>query len=147
MAQLRFPVTRAGLAVPVWIGQHRVLTAALLASGKPPVLPVQARGLLDTATDLSAVAAGVLQQLAISPVSSTAIHTAGGSVTVRLFRVSLGITDPSQPAGAPWLTEPDLLVTELPAPLPDADVLVGLDVLLDCKLVLDGPGRSFTLEF
>ncbi len=39
------------------------------------------------------------------------------------------------------------MVTELPAPLPDADVLVGLDLLLDCKLVLDGPGRWFTLEF
>jgi hypothetical protein len=124
-----------------------VLTAGLLAAGKPPVPPVQAGGLLDTATDHTVVAAGVLQQLGMSPVSTTSTHTAGGTVTVRLFRVSLGITDPTQPAGAPWLTEPDLLVTELSAILPDADVLVGLDVLLDCKLVLDGPGRWFTLDF
>lgn len=26
-------------------------------------------------------------------------------------------------------------------------VLIGMDILLDCKLLLDGPGRRFTLEF
>jgi hypothetical protein len=36
---------------------------------------------------------------------------------------------------------------ELPALLPGADVLIGLDVLLTCKLILDGPARQFTLEF
>jgi hypothetical protein len=45
------------------------------------------------------------------------------------------------------LTFTDLLVTELAAQLPDADVLIGLDVLLTCKLILDGPGRTFTLDF
>ena len=28
----------------------------------------------------------------------------------------------------------------------DVDVLVGLDVLLGCRLTLDGPARWFTLE-
>jgi hypothetical protein len=46
-----------------------------------------------------------------------------------------------------WLTWPDLLVTELTTVLPDADDLIGLDVLLQCKLHLDGPARQFTLEF
>ena len=46
-----------------------------------------------------------------------------------------------------WLTLPDLLVTELMITLPDADVLIGLDVPLKIKLLLDGPARSFTLDF
>jgi hypothetical protein len=39
------------------------------------------------------------------------------------------------------------LVTELAALLPDTDVLVGLDVILTCKLILEGLGGQFTLEF
>jgi hypothetical protein len=45
------------------------------------------------------------------------------------------------------LVEANLLVSELTATLPDADVLVGLDVRLGCRLLLDGPGRQFTLDF
>jgi hypothetical protein len=46
----------------------------------------------------------------------------------------------------PWLVQPDLLVMELPSVLP-VDVLIGMDVLLTCKLVVDGPARQFTLEY
>jgi len=27
------------------------------------------------------------------------------------------------------------------------DVLIGMDVLLECKLMLDGPARQFSIEF
>jgi hypothetical protein len=85
--------------------------------------------------------------LGATPVTTTATTTtAGGQIPVRLFEVSLSITDPIQSATA-WLTEPNLMVTELTTVLPDEDVLVGLDVLLTCKTELDGPGRLFTLEF
>ena len=84
--------------------------------------------------------------MAVAVVSTTSTRTAGVPVNVQLYRVSLGITDPSQPPGAPWLTEPDLLVTELATTLPDTDVLVGLDVLLGYKLMLEGPVRRFWLE-
>jgi hypothetical protein len=40
-----------------------------------------------------------------------------------------------------------MLVSELPTVLPDADVLVGLDVLLQLKFLLDGPAGQFTLDF
>jgi hypothetical protein len=36
---------------------------------------------------------------------------------------------------------------ELPTPLPTANVVIGLDVLLGCKLLLDGPKRQFLLDF
>jgi hypothetical protein len=44
------------------------------------------------------------------------------------------------------LTMPSLLVMELP-PGPSCDVLIGMDVLRQCKLIVDGPGGCFTLEF
>ena len=36
---------------------------------------------------------------------------------------------------------------ELIDPPPDVEVFIGLDILLDCRLLLDGPGRQFTLDF
>jgi hypothetical protein len=45
------------------------------------------------------------------------------------------------------LTRGDLVVMELIKPIPNVEVLVGLDILLDCRLLLDGPARQFTLDF
>jgi hypothetical protein len=146
MDQLTFPIDPSGLAVPVFIGLDGRTTKAQLAAGQPVPPPVLARGLLDTASSVSAVATWVVQRLALTVASSGTTQTASGSVLVNLFTVSLSITNPAQ-AGSPWLTEPDLLVMEMPTVLPDADVLVGLDVLLGCKLLLDGPAKRFTLEF
>jgi hypothetical protein len=146
MAQLTFSVSPAGLAVPVWIGLSGTVTTALYGAGRPISPPVQARGLLDTGSDITAVASWLLQRLAVPVATVTATHTVAGPVKVNLYEVSLGINDPSQP-GNPWLTEPDLLVMELATVLPDVDVLVGLDVLLRNKLLLDGPARLFSLEF
>jgi hypothetical protein len=144
MAQLHFPVSQAGLIVPVWIG----LRGNELASRQPGQLPapLPARGLLDTGTDLTAAAPVLLRALGVVPTTVTSTTTAGGQVRVRIFEISLSITDPTQSTTA-WLTEPNLSVMELPAVLPDADVLVGLDILLTCKLELDGPARHFMLEF
>jgi hypothetical protein len=62
-----------------------------------------------------------------------------------LFRVSLSILDTNQPH-IHWLRKPDLLVMELPTHLP-VDVLIGMDILIDCRMLLDGPGGSFTLDY
>ena len=40
-----------------------------------------------------------------------------------------------------------MTVSELSASLPDADVLIGLDLLLEGKLFLNGPIRQFTLDY
>jgi hypothetical protein len=147
MPQLTFPVTKAGLAVPVWIGSEGCIVEALKDAGRDIPVPVGARGLIDTASTVTAVAPWILQRLAVSPAGKSSTHTAGGQVEVQLYRVSLGITDPTQPPGSPWLTRTDLMVTELATELPDAAVLIGLDVLLTCKFLLDGPAKQFTLEF
>ncbi len=44
------------------------------------------------------------------------------------------------------LTLPSLLVMALP-PGPTCDGLIGMDVLRRCKLIVDGPGDLFLLEF
>jgi hypothetical protein len=100
---------------------------------------------LDTGANITSIAAPVLRQLGLTSISAGTTQTASGAVGVNLFMVSVSITDPAQP-GSPWLTQADLLVMELATLLPDADVLIGLDVLLKYKMALDGPGRQFTLE-
>jgi hypothetical protein len=145
MAQLTFPVTRAGLEVPVWLGVSHRESNRLLASGQPIPPPVQARGLVDTGSDTTAVAPWVLHQLGLPKATSARSQTASGLVPVSLYEASLSITDPG--GASPMLTAPQLLVMELTTALADADVLVGLDVLLQCRLLLDGPARQFTLDF
>lgn len=147
MAHLSFAVTSTGLTVPVWIGLTHQAMKDLIAAGKQIPAPVGAKGLLDTGTNVTAVAPWILQQLAVPVTTRSSTHTAGGQVPVNLYRVSVGITDPAQPAGSPWLTHSDMLVIELATPLPDVDILIGLDILLTCKLHLDGPARRFMLEF
>jgi hypothetical protein len=43
----------------------------------------------------------------------------------------------------PEFTLPTILATDLP----DVGVLVGLDVLLQCNFLIEGPKRTFTFEF
>ncbi|HEV3235484.1 MAG TPA: aspartyl protease family protein [Gemmataceae bacterium] len=146
MPQLAFPVTVAGLALPVMVGIDGKTSSALFAAGKSIAAPIQARGLLDTGSDITAIASWVLQKLALPIVAKTVTSTAAGQINVNLYEVSLSITNPVQP-NSPWLTLADLQVTELSAVLTDADVLIGLDVILQCRMIVDGPARFFSLDF
>ncbi len=49
-------------------------------------------------------------------------------------------------AGATVLVR-DLEVSALAHPIPGTDLLIGLDLLLDCRLFVDGPARTFTFDF
>lgn len=88
----------------------------------------------------------MLQQLGLTSTGQGSSQTAGGLAAVNLFEVSLRIPSPGNDPGS-MLTRLDLMVMELPSPIPGVDVLIGLDILLDCKMLLDGPARRFTLEF
>lgn len=146
MMNLTFPVTADGLAVPVWVGLDADRIAGLVAAGRPVPGPIQVRGIVDTGANVTGVAAWVLRQLGISAATTASTTTAGGVMPVGRYRVFLEIADPAHPGG-PWLTLSDVYVMDLPTNLPDTDVLIGLDVLLTCKLVLDGPARHFSREF
>ena len=146
MPVLTYPLMPAGLAVPVWIGLDGQAIATLQARGRPIPAPVLLRGLLDTCSDVTAVAANVLRQLGTLPVTTARTMTAGGMVTVFLHEVSLSIAGPAHVGGF-VLTDPALRVSELVVSLPDADVLIGLDVLRTGKMLLDGPAAQFTMDY
>src|SRR5947208_15497898 len=103
MALLSFPVSQAGLALPVYVGVDQQTTAARLAStGLLPSL-VPARGLIDTGADVTAVAPWVLQRLNVPVKYTVGTQTAAGPVQVNVYSVSLSITDPNR-SGTPMLT-------------------------------------------
>src|SRR5947208_1165071 len=66
----------------------------------------------------------------LSASRSVPIHTAGGPVTANLHAIRLSIVPPS--AAQPLFMVPQLLATELQHAAPNIDVLVGLNVLLEC---------------
>jgi hypothetical protein len=146
MPHFTFPITRDGYTLDVLIGLKATLVRSLLASGQPIPPPLSARALLDTASDKTAVAVRLLRQLGITPRGPVRTQTAGGTVLVQLYEVSLSIPNPTG-ARTPMLTHPELVVTEFLHAPPQIDVLIGLDVLNACLTVIDGPGGRFTLGF
>jgi hypothetical protein len=145
MPQLTFPILPDGLVVDVVVNLEAVLLLPLRARGQS-CPPIEAKGLIDTASNVSGVSPAILSRLGVPPVGPPSTTTGvGGTVTVQLYRVSLHLRDAGAPT-LPMFTLPSLLVMELP-PGPTCDVLIGMDVLLDCKLLVDGPGRQFSLEF
>src|SRR5205823_6463261 len=128
-----------------WTQYDTVKLGSLVTAGGPIPASIPGKGLLDTGTDVSAVAATILQQMALPVHSQRTTQGIAGSVSVRLFKVTLFILNTRQ-RHLPWLDKPDLVVIEMPSVMP-VDALIGLDVLLGCKLFLDGPGGWFSLEF
>ncbi len=145
MPQLTFPITSVGLCVDVKVNLDGATLGALHSAGRPMPASIQVKGLIDTGSDVSAVAPSILQQLAVPVHSQRTTLGIGGNMLVRLFNAALFIFDSHQ-YHLPWLAQPNLLVMELPSGLP-FEVLIGMDVLLSCKMVADGPVRQFMLEF
>lgn len=146
MNQLTFPLQAGEPKLTVVIGLNHQAMMDRLAAGLPPPAPLWTEGAIDTGSSITCIATDVIQKLGIPPAAQSSTRTAAGPIPVQLFQVSLTIP----PAGnlpGPMLTRNDLLVMELINPPPDVEVFIGLDILLDCRLLLDGPGRRFTLEF
>jgi len=146
MPIMTFPTSPDGLAVEVLLGLNDADRAVRQAAGLPVPLMVYARGLLDTACDATAVSPRLIQHLGPSLQGRTSTVTAGTSVIVNRFRLSVLIPGPTGVMGV-TLVNPDVVVTELAQPLPNVEVLVGLDILRECLLIADWPGHRFTLAF
>jgi hypothetical protein len=144
MAQLTFQVAPDGLVADVLVNLDASRLIPLRSSG-PAASPASGKGLIDTGSDISAVSLPILHQLGIPAIQRTTTRDIGGNLQVNLYRVSLHVLD-TQQIGLPWLSQPSLLVMELAPGFP-FDAIIGMDVLLTCKLLLDGPARRFTLEF
>jgi hypothetical protein len=146
VSQLTFPVVKDGLTVPVLIGLDGPSTAHLVAAGQLVPGPALVRGLIDTGTDVTCIVPALRSRLGLALAGTSNTQTVGGQLTVNLYRASLSITDTAV-AGAPMMTHPNLLVMETTAQISGFDVLIGLDVILECRLTIDGPARTFTLDF
>jgi hypothetical protein len=146
MPHIKFALSADGMALQAMIGLNGPDTIALVQAGQPVPRPVQVRALIDPGSDRTAAAPQVFQQLGLVPFISGTCHRTAGSVNVNLYRVSLTISDPGPKTG-PTLALSDLLVSEFAAPLPNIDTLIGMDLLHECLLVLDGPGQQFLLGF
>lgn len=145
MPQLTFPITPDGLCVDVRVNLDAAALLDLWNAGLPGPASVPARALIDTGSDLSVVAPSILSRLALPPVSQARTQAFGGSVWVSLFEVSITILEAAQ-SGPPGFVSPRLLVMEMTSPLA-FDVLIGMDVLLGCRLLIDGPGRQFMIDY
>jgi gag-polyprotein putative aspartyl protease len=143
MPRLDFTISHDEMSVPAVVGLNDLDAASLLKAGGSIPAPVHVRAVLDTGCSVTAVAPHVFGQLGLAPVIAGSSQTASGSVAVNLYRVSLSVFDVN---AGPMMTLRDLLVSELTTALGDIDVLLGMDVLLTCKLLLDGPARHFSLD-
>ncbi|MGL4555550.1 MAG: hypothetical protein ACRC33_30645 [Gemmataceae bacterium] len=102
------------------------------------------RGVIDTGANTTALSPALIARMGILALGHGTTQAAGGSMRVGIYEVSLALTDRSQPA-LPTLSVPYLQVID--HAIPDTDVLVGMDILLECTLTLDGPARVLTLDF
>jgi len=132
------------MIVPAIVGLGHADGTALMQTGQRLPPPLHVRALIDTGCSTTAVAPLIFGQLGLAPLIAGSSQTASGSVTVNLYSVSLSVFDASRGA---MLTLRELMASELTTAIPNIDVLIGMDVLLGCKLLLDGPARQFTLEF
>ena len=146
MPKFTFTFGQDGLMVPVIIGLNGETTTELFSKGLPIAPPVEARGIIDTGSTVTAICPWVFQKLGIPALHTRTTQTASGPAKVRIFSVSIGIRESLQPSAAAF-TAPTVLVMELPNDLPDEDVLVGLDVLQELNLLLEGPAKTFSLIF
>lgn len=144
MPTLIFPVDLDGLLLPVLIGLNGNETAARAAAAQPIPLPVSVNAIVDTGTNVTCVSQVVLSRLAVAASGQATTNTAAGEAVVQLYEVSMSV--PGQGNAPLTIVSTNLTVMELPGSVPGVDVLVGLDVLLRYKLLLDGPAKQYTLE-
>jgi hypothetical protein len=145
MPRLSFPFVPDGLLVPSLIGLAGPAMQSLQAQGAALPGLVQARGVLDSGTTVTAVAPWVLSALNAAPGAATQVRTAAGTVSVHFYQVSFTIYN--LVSGGAALTRPDWIVTNLIQDLDDVDVLFGLDLLHEIVQTVDGPRDFFTLDF
>ena len=145
MGQLTFPIVGRDLVVGVRVNLDAAALAVIQAAGGPAPASVPTSGEIDTGSNVTAVSPAILKALGAQKIVPSTTQGVGGSVAVGLYRVSLAIVDPNRPTLPPFLI-PDLLVMDMPAGVP-LDVLIGMDVLLNCRMLVDGPARQLTIDF
>jgi hypothetical protein len=146
MPTLIFPISADGLCLPALVSPGTTQMQAIQAAGLPIPAPLHVRAMLDTGSDLTAVVPRILTALGASPSGSAQTRTASGSVNVQFYKIGLSLYDPAGPS-ALSLFRTSWTVTSLQYDLPDVEVLIGMDLISELVLGVDGPARQFTLTF
>ena len=145
MPHLTFITSQDGLALNVMIGLNGADTASLVNQGKPVPTPILVRAILDSGTDATCVAPRILRNLGLTLLVQKSTLTVSGPLPVDLYEVSLSIPKAGGLTG-PLLVLDQLVVMELPYPIPNIEVLIGNDILSQCLLIVDGPRGEFTIS-
>src|SRR5262249_50520357 len=117
---------------------------ALHAAGKSVPRPVVVKGIIDSGSNHCCISKGVANLLGLQSLGTGSTQTAGGSVYVDLYEVSLFIPKPG--STTEYLTVADgLLVSELDPNITGFETLVGRDLLARLLLFLNGPSNQYTL--
>jgi Aspartyl protease len=144
MPHLTHDISSDGFALTVLIGRNGRDTAALVNARQPVPAPVTVRAIIDSGADISCIAPRVAQQLGLPVIGQVQTQTVGGPVNARLFEVGLSIPRAGNLMG-PVLVLDQLHVMELTHSVPNIEMLIGKDVLLQCLLISDGPRGKFTI--
>jgi hypothetical protein len=144
--QLTFLISQDGLALELRVGLPASELQAKLALGQPFLAATPVRALIDTGADRTAVSPGALARLGLVSSGRIEMVTASGSVMVNRYEISLSIFGPAGIAG-PALVRPTWLVTDFVQPLPGVEALIGMDLIGEIILTVNGPGRTFRLDF
>jgi hypothetical protein len=144
MPHLTASLTTEGLELPVMIGLCSSDMKALQAAGSPVPRPLVVNGLIDTGSNCCCISARVSSLLGIFPIRQGSAQTAGGTVLVNLYKVSLFIPKPGSTTeflavGDSWT------VSELSPAATGIEALVGRDLLAQVLLFLNGPRNEFAL--
>lgn len=107
--------------------------------GRMVLCPYRTRGLIDTAAEITCIKSSVADELLLEPVGQERLETASGEIHSAIYYITLRLG---------WNQEhpPDpIQVSAHSAEITGAEMLIGLDVLWQGKLIFYGPERRFEL--
>jgi hypothetical protein len=137
-------MTAEGLELLVMIGLTSRDMKALQAAGTPVPHPPVVKGIIDTGSNCCCISARVASLLGLVPVRQGSTQTAGGTVTVNLYRVSMFVPRPG--STTEFLAVADAwTVSELNRAVSGIEAIVGRDLLAQMLLVVNGPRNEFAL--
>ena len=101
--------------------------------------PYRTRGVIDTAAEITCIKSSVADELLLEPVGQERLETASGAMQSAVYHITLRL-------GWKQDSPPDpIQVSAHAAEVTGAEVLIGLDVLWQGKLILYGPEKRFEL--
>ncbi len=142
MPFLTLALEQGSMFLPCRMGVSQPRLGILKAAGGPIPAPISFRGLVDTGAGITCIDSKLMDILGIPPKGVIPIHTPSTSGTPHLttsFDVTLGIIFPMQ----------SYVFHALPVATCDfsalgIDALIGMDVLKNLHLILNGPTGFFT---